>query len=388
MSYFYFSYSDLFAAYEDCLRHKRNSPNAIKFMMDANSNVIQLCDEINNGTYEIGQSIAFIITYPKCREVFAADFRDRIVHHLVINELMPYFERYFIKESFSCMKGKGTLYGIRTMAEYMRLCSNDYTIPTYVLKMDVQSFFMSINKRLLADMLDEFIVYNYPENRKKECLRWLCKKIIMHKPEDNCIRHSPIEMWDLLGKGKSLFETEEGNGLAIGNLTSQMFANFYMTILDYFIKYYLGFEYYGRYVDDFMLYHNDKEYIKECIPKIKTFTNEALHLNIHPDKLYLQEVTHGVKFIGSDIMPHRLYCGNRTIGAFYNKLMTEYKEYDEKLLPNFVSCVNSYLGFMKHYSTYNMRKEILTSSLMDKWKEHITIGKDMLKINLIEEKVT
>lgn len=322
MSYFYFSYSDLFAAYEDCLRHKRNSPNAIKFMMDANSNVIQLCDEINNGTYEIGQSIAFIITYPKCREVFAADFRDRIVHHLVINELMPYFERYFIKESFSCMKGKGTLYGIRTMAEYIR---------------------------------------------KKECLRWLCKKIIMHKPEDNCIRHSPIEMWDLLGKGKSLFETEEGNGLAIGNLTSQMFANFYMTILDYFIKYYLGFEYYGRYVDDFMLYHNDKEYIKECIPKIKTFTNEALHLNIHPDKLYLQEVTHGVKFIGSDIMPHRLYCGNRTIGAFYNKLMTEYKEYDEKLLPNFVSCVNSYLGFMKHYSTYNMRKEILTSSLMDKW---------------------
>ena len=378
-----FSYEEVFKAYEDCLRHKRNSPNAIKFMLNSNENVIQLCDELNNYSYEIGQSIVFIITYPKCREVFAADFKDRIVHHLVINELMPYFEDYFIKESFSCMKGRGTLYGVKTMAKYMQECSNDYTIPTYILKMDMQSFFMTIDKELLSEFLDDFIVYNYPNNRKKECLRWLCRKIIMHHPEHNCIRQCNIEKWNLLEKGKSLFDTEEGKGLAIGNLTSQMFANFFMTLLDYYIKYALGFKYYGRYVDDFLLYHNDKEYI----PKIKSYAKNVLKLNVHPNKIYMQEVKHGVKFIGADIMPNRIYCGNRTIGEFYNKLLTKYRHYDENKLEEFVSSVNSYLGYMKHYSTYNMRKEVFNSDLMKEWKDYIIIDKNLLKINIPNKKV-
>jgi hypothetical protein len=86
-----------------------------------------------------------------------------------------------------------------------------------------------------------------------------------------------------------------------------------MTELDYYIKDILGFKYYGRYVDDFMLYDNSKERIKEAIPKIKQFCNDKLLINIHPDKLYLQEITHGIKFIGADILPNRMYCGNRTI---------------------------------------------------------------------------
>lgn len=379
--FFSFTYNELFKAYDDCIRHKKNSPNAVNFMINKNENVIQLCDEINDRSYTIGQSIAFIIKYPKYREVFAADFRDRVVHHLVINELMPYFERYFIKESFSCMIGRGTLHGIEAMARYMDECSKHYTIPTYALKMDVQSFFMSIDKNLLAMKLDEFIVKTYPENRKKECLRWLCRMIIMHHPERNCIRQSSDEMWAMLGKGKSLFDVEDGKGLAIGNLTSQMFANFYMTELDYYIKYILGFKYYGRYVDDFMLYDNSKERTKEAIPKIKQFCNDKLLINIHPDKLYLQEITHGIKFIGADILPNRMYCGNRTIGQFYNKLYSKYKHFDIKLLDNFISSVNSYLGYMCHYSTYNMRKEImLKSGLFDKWKPYIEMSGDLLKI--------
>lgn len=379
--FFSFTYDELFKAYDDCIRHKKNSPNAVNFMINKNENVIQLCDEINDRSYTIGQSIAFIIKYPKYREVFAADFRDRVVHHLVINELMPYFERYFIKESFSCMIGRGTLHGIETMARYMDECSKHYTIPTYALKMDVQSFFMSIDKNLLAMKLDKFIVETYPENRKKECLRWLCRMIIMHHPERNCIRQSSDEMWAMLGKGKSLFDVEDGKGLAIGNLTSQMFANFYMTELDYYIKDILGFKYYGRYVDDFMLYDNSKERIKEAIPKIKQFCNDKLLINIHPDKLYLQEITHGIKFIGADILPNRMYCGNRTIGQFYNKLYSKYKHFDIKLLDNFISSVNSYLGYMCHYSTYNMRKEImLKSGLFDKWKPYIEMSGDLLKI--------
>lgn len=368
-------------AYEDCIRHKKNSPSAIRFMTNKNENVIELCDEINQRTYTIGKSIAFIIKFPKYREVFAADFRDRIVHHLVINELMPCFEKYFIKESFSCMKGRGTLHGVQTMAQYMDECSQHYTIPTYVLKMDIQAFFMSIDKELLATMLDDFIVKWYPCERKKECLRWLCKLIIMHHPERNCERKSTLEEWGYLDFGKSLFDVLEGKGLAIGNLTSQMFANFYMTLLDYFIKETLGFKYYGRYVDDFMIYSNDKSKLKAAIPLIRNFCQEKLLINVHPDKIYLQTVTHGVKFIGSVIMPNRMYCGNRTIGAFYNKLIGKYRKFDPELLDNFVSSVNSYLGHMYHFSTYNMRKEILINSgLLDKWGDYIEISENLLKI--------
>ena len=90
-----FSYGEVFEAYEDCIKNKRNTSNAREFEIDYIEKVTRLCDDINDGTYEIGKSIAFVVTFPVYREVFAADFRDRIVHHLVIKELMPYFEKYF-----------------------------------------------------------------------------------------------------------------------------------------------------------------------------------------------------------------------------------------------------------------------------------------------------
>ena len=280
------------------------------------------------------------------------------------------------------MTGRGTLNGIKTMAKYMEECSEHYTKGAYVLKMDIQSFFMSIDKSLLANMLDSFIVAVYPNNRKKETLRWLCRLIIMHHPERNCIKKSPDSEWKKLGRGKSLFDVKDEKGLAIGNLTSQMFANFYMTTLDYYIKLTLGFTYYGRYVDDFLLFSNGKEKLKNAIPLIKKFCREVLLINVHPDKIYFQEVGHGVSFIGGNIMPNRTYCGNRTVGQLYNKLYSKYRYYDEELLDSFVSSVNSYLGHMKHFATYNIRKDVLiNNNLINEWKDYIIISNDLLKIN-------
>ena len=383
---FSFSYKELFDAYEDCLKNKKNSSSAILFTQNYIEKVIELCDQINNRTYKIGTSNCFVIKYPKYREVFAAEFRDRIVHHLVINELMPYFEKYFIKESFSCMIGRGTLYGVNTMYEYMNECTENYTKEAYVLKMDIKNFFMNIDKLLLAKMLDDFIVEKYEDNRKKECLRWLCNMIIMHHPEDNCVIKCSKELWKALGKGKSLFDIDKAKGLAIGNLTSQLFANFYMTKMDYFIKNNLGFKYYGRYVDDFLIFDTDKEKLKKSIKLIREFCRVELMLDLHPNKIYLQNCKHGVNFIGAVIMPNRIYCGNRTIGQFYNKLYSIYRTPNKNDVENFVSSVNSYLGYMKHYSSYNKRKEILIKSgLLEAWKEYITINDDLLKISIKNE---
>lgn len=100
-----FTYAEVVAAFDDCLKHKKNTKGAKDFCLNKISNLLDLTDEINSRTYKIGTSQAFIITDPKVREVFAAAFRDRIVHHLIIRELEPYFERYFIGTTFSCMKG-------------------------------------------------------------------------------------------------------------------------------------------------------------------------------------------------------------------------------------------------------------------------------------------
>lgn len=114
---------ELFQAYFDCRRNKRNTVNALEFEVDYESKLIALCDELNNGSYTPGRSIAFIIHKPVKREIFAADFRDRIVHHWLINQLNPLFERIFIYDSYASREGKGAHLGIQRADRFIKWCS-------------------------------------------------------------------------------------------------------------------------------------------------------------------------------------------------------------------------------------------------------------------------
>lgn len=181
-----------------------------------------------------------------------------------------------------------------------------------------------------------------------------------------------------------MFDVEEDYGLAIGNLTSQLFANFFMTPLDYYIKNELQFKCYGRYVDDFILCCEDKERLKKAIKQINVFCKIKLSLTLHPHKVYLQEVNHGVNFIGATIKPGRTYIGNRTVGQFYKKLLTIYKEPNKKLIDRFVQVVNSYFGLMKHHSSYNIRKK-LVKQINERWLKYIEINKEILVVKKKKE---
>lgn len=370
-----FSYKDLFDAYDECLKNKRNTANAINFQMDSIESVTKLCDEINDGTYEIGKSITFVVKFPVLREVFAADFRDRIVHHLIIRELLPYFKEYFIDDSFACMEGKGVIYGVRKVAGYIKECTENYTKNAWILKMDIKSFFMSIEKQMLNDMLMQFIDERYPNNRKKEKLKWLCEKIIMHCPEKNCTKNGDVSLWDKLDYNKSLFNVGDTKGLAIGNLSSQLFANFFLTKLDKYIKYELGFEYYGRYVDDFVIISQDKEKLLESMNLITEYAKNELHVTIHPNKRYFQHYTKGVRFTGAMIKPNRIYTLNRTKHSLKYKLSKKFKNKSKNKIDNVMMTVNSYLGFMGHYNTYRIRKEILDNEeLFGHWKKWLEVN--------------
>ena len=337
------------------------------FEVDYESKLIQLLEDINTGNYYPGKSIAFIVNRPVKREIFAADFRDRIVHHLIINKLNPLFEKDFIRDSFACRVGKGTHHGIKRVDTFIKKCSKNYSEDCFVLKLDIQAFFMNINRKLLFDKLHSYILDKYHLPDQKIVID-LCRKIIFYSPVDNCIIKGLKSDWEGLLKSKSLFYTPKVCGLPIGNLTSQVFANFYLNSFDHFIKHDLKVRYYGRYVDDFVIIHNDRDYLKSIIPKIKRFLSDELFLTLHPDKIYLQHHSKGVKYLGAVIMPKRIYIANRTKGNFYNSIsryndLSESHKPDKTELQEIQSSINSYLGIMIHYKSYNIRKSYLLKYL-------------------------
>ena len=362
---------DLFEAYEDCRTNKRNTINALAFELDYESELLSLWQEINAGTYRPGRSIAFIVDKPVKREIFAADFRDRVVHHFIINKLNPYFEKTFIYDSYACRKGRGTHFGIQRIDRFIRQCSSNYTEDCYVLKLDIQGFFMAIDKRILWNKLRTFIETHYQQASKARLLI-LCHKILINNPTKNCYIKGGRENWKGLPPDKSLFHSAPFCGLPIGNLTSQIFANVYLNTFDHFIKHDLKQRYYGRYVDDFVLIHQDKNHLTALIPRIANFLQSNLKLTLHPRKMYLQHYSKGVPFLGVVIKPNRITCGKRTKGNFYdaiarhNAIAIERKPTREEQAA-FLCSMNSYLGILKHYQTYRLRKKILIKHLSIWW---------------------
>src|SRR3989344_410607 len=126
---------DLFQAYYDARKNKRRTINALSFEIDYETKLFELYEEIKNEKYEISPSICFICFKPVKREIFAADFRDRIIHHLIYNYINPYFERLFLNDIYSCRAGKGTSYGIKRLDHFNRSCSENYKKDCYILKL-------------------------------------------------------------------------------------------------------------------------------------------------------------------------------------------------------------------------------------------------------------
>jgi hypothetical protein len=377
---------ELFTAYFGCRKNKRNTQNALQFEVDYEHNLFRLKEQIENGTYYPGRSIAFIVNKPVKREIFAADFRDRVVHHWLINKLNPLFENLFIQDSYACRPGKGTHYGVKQADRFIKSCSENYTKDCYILKLDVLGFFMHINRQLLYVWLEQFINQNYTQSDKGLVLE-IAKKIIFNNPAQNCIIKGNKKDWEGLPKNKSLFHSPPNCGLPIGNLTSQVLANFYMHNFDYFVTKELGLKYYGRYVDDFIIVHHSKDYLKSLIPKLSDFLLSTLQLTLHPKKIYLQHYSKGVKFLGTVIKPNRIYIAARTKGNFYNAIEKQNKIINAQNITKaykdaFLSSMNSYLGIMKHYKSYKLRKNMILKSLSVYWFNHVYLSGGITKFVL------
>lgn len=330
----YYTFEDISKAYLCCLKHKATSYHARVFMCNSTANLIQLRDDINSGNYQISKSICFAITNPKPREIWAASFRDRIVHHLVINDIFDYFRARIINTNCSCVPKRGTLYGVNKAIEFVRRASQNYSKKYYVLQCDIKNFFVSIDKNILEKLLVKHID---PNTLTFKLLRQIIYNDLPNNAEyiEKDLHRVPTY--------KSLRHSDNTHGLPVGDLTSQILSGYvYLNELDQFVKHKLKERYYVRYVDDFIIVGNDLERLKNDMIEINEFlkANLKLELNLNKTNIHDNHFT----FLGRRILPYRSYIKNSIRGKIKPDMPKE--------------SLNSYYGLLKHANEYNFWKRL------------------------------
>lgn len=348
-----FTLEDLFNAYFDCRRYKRNTLNQLTFEADLETNLLTLWHDLREGQYEIGRSIAFVIRHPKIREVWAADFRDRVVHHLVYNAISDYFLRRFIRDSYACIPERGIHDGLYRISYFARSTTRNWTRPAYALKVDVANFFNGIDRVTLLKVLEKHVAPGW-------CLD-LIRMIVRHDPRSKAFLKSSRALFNEVPRHKSLLYAPPDKGLPIGNLTSQFFANVYLNELDQFIKHGLKARYYGRYVDDMVLLHEDAAVLNRWREQIDMFLQDRLGLHLHPNKIWLNRADQGIDFVGFIIKPGRAYLRQSSLDRCRQKIRAwEHKgaPVDEASLADLSNSVTSYLGMLRHVNGYKARRSL------------------------------
>lgn len=344
----------LHEAFIEARRHKRKTEDEIRFEFNLQKNLENLAISIELRCYRPSRGIAFIVTHPVIREIFAAPFRDRVVHHLLFALSGDWWDRRFIGNAYSCRKNKGTLYGWKSVQRMMRRCSHGGTVPATVQKCDISGYFMSLRRALLFERISWGLDRQFG---KCLCLfymtSFLWRQVIFDDPTKGVSIRGKMSDWDKLPRNKSLFHQKPGRGIVIGNLTSQLLSNIFLDQLDRFIKIELGYKYYGRYVDDFVFVveTKDKERLHEDLHRVALYLR-SLGLKMHPKKCYCQPVENGVDFLGPKVYLSHAQPGRRVRANFHQAL----RRVAEGRSPKF-EVITSYDGLFSHMKAYKMCKK-------------------------------
>ncbi len=309
----------LYDSYVEARRAKRGTLDEIRFEANLFQNLENLATSIEKRIYEPSRGIAFIVNRPVTREIFAAPFRDRVVHHLLFDLCAKWWDRRFIGNSFACRIGKGTIYGWKHLQKDMRTCSKMGRIPAIVQKNDLSGYFMSLDRRLLFRRVCWGMENQFKQAPNLHRLtKYLWRKIIFDDPTRNVQIRGSVNDWKKLPRNKSLFFQKPGVGIVIGNLTSQLLSNIFLDQLDQYVRFELGYQFYGRYVDDFyiVIKEEEKARLANDMRKIDDYL-KSIGLKLHPKKCYHQSVKHGVDFLGAKVYLEHVQPGMRVIKNFH-----------------------------------------------------------------------
>lgn len=347
----------LFEAFMKARKHKQRSVDEFIFEANWPENLQILMDEILDGKYKPSRSVAFVTHKPVDREIFAAPFRDRVVHHFIYDMVADWWDRRFIYNSFSCRKGKGTLFGIKQCQKAMRKVTKGGKERGFVVKLDVQGYFMSLSRQKLYERAVWGLKRQYPSGGAVyRLLRYLWQEIIFDDPIKGVRKRPPLSDWNALPDSKTLFKQPEGQGIVIGNLSSQLLSNIYLDLLDRFVTKQLGYKYYGRYVDDFyiMVPYAERGHVIRDVKVIEEFLL-GIGLTLHPKKRYFQPIEKGMEFLGVWVHPNKIVPGSRFRKSFYQAAyacMAGLKDAD---------VMASYLGYCKHYNSRKLCEKVFDS---------------------------
>lgn len=355
-----FSFGNIYRCYLNCRKNKRNTINALKFELNAEENIIRLEKELKTKTYHPSRSILFFAKKPKLREIFAADFRDRVVHHILVGYLEPIFEKIFIHDSYACRKAKGTHRAVMRLQGFMRKVSKNETIRGYYLQLDIKSFFINIDKEILFGLIRK--------RTNNQDVLWLAEEIIFHDCTRSYILKDNQELFKEMPEEKSLFGKENKKGLPIGNLTSQFFANVYLNELDQFVKHNLRCCYYIRYADDFVLLDSSKEKLVSWMKEIGEFLEDRLGLRLNPKRTKLQPLSNGIDFLGYILRRDYILVRRRVVNNMNTRLRyfenCRVKGLDYEALEGLRSSLQSYLGHFRWANSYRLRENLLKREIV------------------------
>lgn len=366
----FISKESLWEAYLQCLKNKKATASATIFRIDAEQNIHNLWKELCENTYYPTTSIAFIT---EGREVFAANFRDRCVHTWVAQRIIPLLERQFVRNTWNCRQGKGVLGAVKNVQEQIRKVSCNYTKDAWILSYDLSGFFMHINRGQAATRLIKFIGERYFEKDRDTLIR-LIWTILTHAPEKDCIKLGTEKEWEELPERKSLFYNP---GLPIGDLPSQLVANFVLDPIDHFIN--DNFEA-DRYVDDTILISDNKEKLHRMMPIIRKGLFELCGATVNPYKYKEIHWKEGIKYLGTIIREGKLYPSKKTFWKAKKRIRT-YNRCHHKATEaqSFIASLNSYFGRMSHLNSEKERKKLL-GLLSKKSLKYVTPAADLSKI--------
>lgn len=347
------SSKNLQKAYLNCRRNKRNTINALRFEFNSGDNLFKLQQELNDKTYHPLRSILFATAKPKKREIFAADFRDRIIHHLLVEYLETIFEPVFIHDSYACRIGKGTHAAKERLEKFTRQVTKNGKAKAYYLQLDVKDFFPSISKDTLFNLISKKVSDPDALWLTKLIIFWDCTKSYVTRGDGRLLKQIPVH--------KSLFGRNNEYGLPIGNLTSQFFANVYLNELDQYVKHVLKAHFYLRYVDDFVILSPDTSQLRVWHAQIKEFLQSKLKLHLHPKRHKLLPISNGIDFLGYVIRPSYVLVRNRVVNNLKEKIR-QFKQTKVKDFKKFQDSIASYLGHFKWANSYRL-KQLLVSSI-------------------------
>lgn len=320
---------NLLEAWQEFLRGKRNKKDVQAFSLGLLDNLLALRNDLLHGSYKHGGYQAFNISDPKPRSIHKASVRDRLLHHAIYRILYPFFEKTFIADSYSCRIGRGTHRASLRFRHFAAIVGKNNTRTCWVLKCDVRKFFASVDHNILLAILREYV----PEEK----VMGLLEEIVGSFPS-----------------GKA------GKGLPLGNLTSQLFVNIYMNRFDQFVKHRLKARFYIRYSDDFVIFSENKQWLKEQVKLINTFLWRELHLELHPGKVSIETLSSGVDFLGTIHFPDHRVLRTKTRRRMFRKLAANNEQLRNGFLSeaSFGQSLESYRGILSHVNGHRTLRRI------------------------------